>query len=60
MFQERSQRRRSKAWVYYALLSILALFAIPSVGFSMLLGSVLFGFYATYIYRGGRFVVWIW
>lgn len=60
MFQERKKQRRSKAWVYYGALSAFALFLIPSLGFSMLLGAVLFGLYATYIYRGGRIVVWIW
>jgi hypothetical protein len=60
MFQEHKKRRRSKAWVYYALLAVCSLFLIPSVGFPMLPGSVLLGLYATYIYRGGRIVVWIW
>jgi hypothetical protein len=60
MFRERTSQRRSKAWIYYALLAIFALFVIPSAGFSMLLVSVLSGLYATYIYRGGRIVVWIW
>ena len=43
MFQEHKKRRRSKAWVYYALLAVCSLFLIPSVGFSMQLGSVLLG-----------------
>jgi hypothetical protein len=53
-------RRRSKAWIYYAGfsgLSLLAVFAGKPVG---LLGCALFGLYARYVYRGGRFVIWIW
>ena len=54
------QRRRSKAWIYYSLLAILALVALPSVGASALLGAGLFGAYAAYLFRGGRIVVWFW
>lgn len=53
-------RSRSKAWVYYSiltLLSLVALFGGHAVG---LAGIALFGTYATYLYRGGRFVVWFW
>lgn len=62
MFEEQKhqRRRRSKAWVYYAILAVLSLFLIPSIGFTMVLGAMLFGLYATYLFRGGRFVVWIW
>lgn len=56
----RPVRRRSKAWVYYALLAILTLFAVPSTHGASLIGTVLFGLYASYIYRGGRIVLWFW
>jgi hypothetical protein len=52
-------RKRSKAWVYYTLLavgSLIAAFSHP-IG---LLGLVLFGLYAWYLYRGGQFVLWFW
>lgn len=45
------------AWVFYAFLaaaSMVAAFSNP-IG---LLGLVLFASYATYLFRGGRFVLW--
>ena len=53
-------RRRSKAWVYYALLAVLTVFAVPSTHGSSVIATVLFSLYAAYIYRGGRVVVWFW
>lgn len=50
-------RPRSVAWVFYAFLaaaSMVAAFSNP-IG---LLGLVLFASYATYLFRGGRFVLW--
>jgi hypothetical protein len=52
--------RRSKAWIYYmvlALISLTAVFAGKPVG---LLGMAAFGLYSRYLFRGGRFVLWIW
>jgi hypothetical protein len=52
-------RRRSKAWIYYAVIAALCSiggFAHP-IGF---LGALLAGAYAYYLYRGGRVVVWFW
>jgi hypothetical protein len=59
MFHDQKPRR-SKAWVYYSLLAVLALVLIPSVGLSMLLIAAVCGSYATYLFRGGRIVVWMW
>lgn len=53
-------RRRSKAWVYYSLLTLGSLAAVFAGHASMLVGVVLFGLYARYLYRGGRFVIWFW
>lgn len=54
------QIRRSKAWVYYFLLAVVSIVAIPSIGPIMLVTAGLCGAYATYLFRGGRFVIWIW
>jgi hypothetical protein len=54
------QIRRSKAWIYYLLLAFGSVFAIPSIGPAMLLTAGLCGAYATYLFRGGRIVIWIW
>jgi len=53
-------RARSKAWIYYLILaicSLLAAFAGKPIG---LLGTLLFGAYAYYLYQGGRVVIWFW
>ena len=54
-----SERKRSKAWVYYAIIAALSLiggFAHP-IGF---LGMALFGLYSYYLHQGGRVVIWFW
>lgn len=56
----RPRRKRSVAWVYYTILAVLCLVGAFSVGPSALLPAVLCGAYATYLFRGGRFVLWIW
>lgn len=51
--------RRSAAWIYYALIAVGALI----LGFHhpvFLLVAILAGLYSTYLFRGGRFVVWFW
>lgn len=53
-------RKRSIAWVFYAALTIVSLFTVPSVGLKGLIGTVLLGLYSWYLFRGGRFVLWIW
>ncbi|MET7280806.1 hypothetical protein ABZS29_21385 [Kribbella sp. NPDC005582] len=52
--------RRSKAWIYYAILTVLALAGIPAAGWGGLLAAILCGLYSTYLFRGGRIVVWFW
>ncbi|MET7696476.1 hypothetical protein [Streptomyces sp. NPDC005485] len=58
--QSRQVKPRSKAWVFYAVLAVLTLVALPGAGAVMLLGTVLFGGYAWYLYRGGSIVIWFW
>ena len=52
-------RVRSRAWVYYTVIAVGA----TVFGFShpaLLLIAAVAGIYAAYLYRGGRFVLWIW
>ena len=52
-------RRRSKAWIYYALIALLAV----SAGFShpaMFLVAIASALYSRYIHRGGAVVIWLW
>jgi hypothetical protein len=53
-------KRRSKAWLYYAVLSVLSFIAACSGQVIGLVGTALFGLYSVYLYRGGRFVFWFW
>lgn len=55
-----TKRRRSKAWIYYAIISILGIIAAPgSHGLSLIM-AVLAGLYAWYLFRGGRIAIWFW
>lgn len=52
-------RRRSLAWVYYSIITTLLViggFVAPV----LFLCAVPAGLYAYYLFRGGRFVLWIW
>jgi hypothetical protein len=53
-------RKRSRAWVYYSLLTLGSLAATVAGHVAMLVGVLLFGLYARYLHRGGRFVIWFW
>jgi len=53
-------RRRSKAWVYYAILAGLSLVGVFAGKPAGLLVFALCGLYSRYLYRGGRVVFWIW
>jgi hypothetical protein len=53
-------RRRSSAWAYYALLSILSLIVVFTGHAVGLVGFVGCGLYARYLYSGGRIVIWFW
>jgi hypothetical protein len=52
--------QRSKAWVYYALLTMASLIAVCTGQVMGLVGMALFGLYALYLYNGGRVVIWFW
>lgn len=57
----RQQRRRSVAWVYYAILAIIALVGtFASHTPAGIIPTALLAAYSVYIFRGGRFVIWIW
>lgn len=57
----RRGRARSVAWMYYAVLAVLSVVsAVISGSPTPLVGLVLFGLYATYLYRGGSIVIWFW
>lgn len=55
-------RRRSAAWVYYAILSILGIVGLvggaPTAPALILI--FICGLYAFYLFRGGSIVVWFW
>jgi hypothetical protein len=51
-------RSRSVAWVFYGLIAIIGLVISPS-HHHFLLGALISGSYAAYLFRGGRFVLWI-
>lgn len=52
--------RRSKAWIYYAVLAVVSVVTIPSIGWQGMLGAAAFGLYSAYLFRGGRLVIWFW
>lgn len=57
----RGRPRRSVAWVYYSIIAVIAVFASISSGEpEVLLAAAVSAAYAAYIFRGGRFVIWIW
>jgi membrane protein CcdC involved in cytochrome C biogenesis len=53
-------RKRSVAWVYYAILALCFVFAAFAVTASAFVAALVCGAYSVYLFRGGRFVVWIW
>lgn len=55
-----TSKRRSRAWIYYSILALLSFAAVFLGQVGGLIGTVLFGCYAVYLYRGGRFVLWFW
>jgi hypothetical protein len=52
-------RKRSRAWIYYAVIAITGL-VLGFVHPAFLVVTVIAGAYAIYLYRGGRWVIWIW
>jgi hypothetical protein len=53
-------QRRSKAWIYYSILAVASFVTLCTGHLVGLGGLLLFGGYATYLFRGGRIVLWIW
>lgn len=51
---------RSRAWLYYTLLAIGSFLAVCTGHLIGLVGVLLFGLYARYLYQGGRVVIWFW
>jgi hypothetical protein len=47
------------AWIYYALIAIGGLI-LSAHHPAFLLVTVIAGLYSTYLFRGGRFVIWFW
>jgi hypothetical protein len=50
-------RRRSKAWIFYAILtaaSVVSGFSDPR----LFIATPFLGLYSRYLYRGGSFVIW--
>lgn len=56
----RTRRAQSSVWIYYALLTLLCFIAGITGQPMGFVGMLLFGAYATYIYRGGRIIFWFW
>jgi hypothetical protein len=54
------QRKRSVAWIYYSILTVVFLYAGVAVSPGGFVLAVLLALYARYLYRGGRVVVWFW
>jgi hypothetical protein len=51
---------RSKAWVYYALITALLVVGSLAGHPAGLVAAVATGLYSRYLYRGGHVVIWIW
>jgi predicted lysophospholipase L1 biosynthesis ABC-type transport system permease subunit len=60
--QESSQegRKRSRAWVYYAVLAVVGVGLAFSTHGKSLIATLVLGAYAVYIFCGGKYVYWIW
>jgi hypothetical protein len=55
----RGGRKRSRAWVYYAIIAVLGVVAAFSHPVTLLV-TLIAGLYAYYLYQGGRVVIWFW
>ena len=53
-------RPRSVAWVYYTIITILLLIATVTTTVGAIVFALLTGLYGMYLFRGGRFVLWLW
>jgi hypothetical protein len=52
--------RRSKAWIYYAIIAALSVVALVGGQLTGLVVAVGASAYSRYLYRGGRVVIWFW
>ena len=53
-------RKRSVAWVYYMIITVLLIIVAVSTSAGALGGAAITGLYSFYLFRGGRFVLWLW
>lgn len=53
-------RKRSLAWIYYSIIAAVGTYFGFATDIRALLLAALAAAYAVYLYRGGRFVLWIW
>jgi hypothetical protein len=58
--QGKPTRKRSIAWIYYSIISVVAICIGFATDIRALLPGIIAAAYAVYLYRGGRFVLWIW
>ncbi|WP_043717805.1 hypothetical protein [Kutzneria sp. 744] len=58
--QNKPTRKRSLAWIYYSVIAVVATCFGFATDIRALLLAVIAAAYAVYLYRGGRFVLWIW
>jgi hypothetical protein len=56
----RPAKKRSLAWIYYALIAVVCGYLGFDKSIGLLVPAGLCAAYSAYLFRGGRFVVWIW
>jgi hypothetical protein len=56
----RPTKKRSLAWIYYAIIASICAFIGFNTTAGLLVPAALCALYSVYLFRGGRFVVWIW
>jgi hypothetical protein len=57
---DQRSRKRSVAWIYYSILTVVFLYAGVAVSPGGFVLALLMALYARYLYRGGRVVFWFW
>jgi len=57
---DRPTRKRSLAWIYYALIAAVCTYVGFDNSVEALVPAALCAGYSVYLFRGGRFVLWIW
>ena len=56
----KAPRKRSRAWIYYGILAAASLAVAPSSHGKTILPGLALAAYAIYIFRGGKYVYWVW